>query len=285
MKLVSYTSPTGNSVGAVVGDGVIDLGRRLGLPSMKALIAAGALDRAREIAAAATPDHRLSDVTLLPVVPDAAKIVCVGLNYRNHKAETTRDPNDKPMLFGRWADTLIGHKAPLILPPISDMLDWEAELLVVIGSDTGRNVRAADALKHVFGYSCMNEGSVRDWQRHSSQVTAGKNFVGTGPAGPWIVTADEIPDPQALDMTLTVNGAVMQQAHTRDMIWSVAETIEYITNWMPLGPGDMIATGTPAGVGSRRNPPVFLKAGDVVEVAISSIGTLSNTVERERADG
>lgn len=282
MKLVSYTSRNGPGIGAVVDGGVIDLGRRLGpeFGSMKAFIANRGLGRARELSGA-DPDYRLDEVTLAPVVPDANKIVCVGLNYKAHRDEGIRDPNDKPMLFGRWPDTLIGHEAPLLLPRISDMLDWEAELLVVIGSDTGRYVRAEDALGHVFGYSCMNEGSVRDWQRHSSQVTAGKNFVGTGPVGPWIVTADEIPDPQALDLSLTVNGQVMQAASTRDMIWPVAETIAYITNWMPLGPGDLIASGTPAGVGSRRSPPVFLKPGDRVEVTISGIGTLGNTVERE----
>lgn len=281
MKLVTFATPQGSSIGAVNGTDVVDIGRHLGLNSMKELIAAGSLDAARKVAVSAPPDHRIADLTLLPPVPDAAKIVCVGLNYKAHRDEGTRDPNDKPMLFGRWSDTLIGHEAPLILPRISDMLDWEAELLVVIGSDTGRYVKAADALRHVFGYSCMNEGSVRDWQRHSSQVTAGKNFVGTGAVGPWIVTADEIPDPQALDLRLTVNGAVMQQAATQDMIWSVAETIEYITNWMPLGPGDMIATGTPAGVGSRRTPPIFLQVGDLVEVTISGIGTLANTAMRE----
>jgi 2-keto-4-pentenoate hydratase/2-oxohepta-3-ene-1,7-dioic acid hydratase in catechol pathway len=287
MKLISYTSTEGSGVGAVVGDGVIDLCRRLGAEfgSMKALIARGDLNTVQRLLDGAEPDFALDAVTLLPVVPDAAKIVCVGLNYRAHAAEGTRDPGDKPMLFARWSDTLIGHRAPLVIPKISEMLDWEAELLVVIGSDTGRYLKAADALRHVFGYSCMNEGSVRDWQRHSSQVTAGKNFVGTGAVGPWIVTADEIPDPQALDLKLTLNGEVMQAAATRDMIWSVAETIEYITNWMPLGPGDLIATGTPAGVGSRRTPPVFLKPGDVVEVSVTGIGTLSNTVEREPADG
>ena len=283
MKLISYSMNDGPGVGAVVGDGVVDLGRRLGTgySSMKSLIATGNLTAIKGAVEGAAPDYRYDEVNLLPVVPDASKIVCIGLNYKAHAAETTRDPNDKPMLFARWADTLIAHKAPLIQPRISQMLDYEAEMLAVIGSHTGCNVKASDALKHVFGYSCMNEGSVRDWQRHSSQVTAGKNFVGTGATGPWIVTADEIPDPQALDIALTVNGETMQTANTRDMIWSVAEMIEYITNWMPLGPGDLIATGTPAGVGSMRKPPVFLQPGDTVSVTISDIGTLSNTVERE----
>ncbi|MEK9721413.1 MAG: fumarylacetoacetate hydrolase family protein, partial [Quisquiliibacterium sp.] len=269
----------------VDGDGVVDLSRRLGreLGTMKELIAGKGLARAQKAIAGVSPDYPLGALTLLPIVPDVAKIVCVGLNYKAHRDEGTRDPNDKPMLFGRWSDTLIGHQAPLIIPKVSEMLDFEAELLVVIGSDTGRYVKARDALQYVFGYSCMNEGSVRDWQRHSSQVTGGKNFVGTGAVGPWLITADEIPDPQALDLQLTLNGTVMQSANTRDMIWSVAETIEYITNWMPLGPGDMIATGTPAGVGSRRTPPVFLQPGDRVEVTISGIGTLSNGVTREES--
>ncbi|MFV0335930.1 MAG: fumarylacetoacetate hydrolase family protein [Tropicimonas sp.] len=283
MQLISYSMKDEAGVGAVVGDGVVDLGRRLGgnYGTMKSLIAQGDLTDVKGAVEGAEPDYRYDEVTLLPVVPDASKIVCIGLNYKAHAAETTRDPNDKPMLFARWADTLIAHKAPLIQPRISQMLDYEAEMLAVIGSHTGRNVKAADALKYVFGYSCMNEGSVRDWQRHSSQVTAGKNFVGTGATGPWIVTADEIPDPQVLDIDLTVNGEPQQTANTRDMIWSVAEMIEYITNWMPLGPGDLIATGTPAGVGSMRKPPIFLQPGDKVEVSISGIGTLSNIVEAE----
>lgn len=283
MKLVSFRHKKTDGYGVVVGDHVIDLSARLGegYETLNAFIAKPPKKKVAELIAAKAFDHKLSKLRLLPATPHPGKIICVGLNYEEHKKEGVRDPNDRPMLFARWPETLIADGDPLIIPKVSDKLDFEAELLVVIGKQTGRYLAADKALGFVFGYSCMNEGSVRDWQRHSSQVTAGKNFAGTGAVGPRIVTADEIPDPQALDLELRVNGAVMQQANTRDMIWKVAETIAYITNWIPLNPGDVIATGTPAGVGSRRTPPVFLKPGDVVDVTISSVGALRNPVAAE----
>jgi 2-keto-4-pentenoate hydratase/2-oxohepta-3-ene-1,7-dioic acid hydratase in catechol pathway len=281
VKIVSYRVDGKPHFGLLRDDKVIDLSRRLSrYTDIVDFMAKGSLDEARALADAA-PDCALRDLTLLPVVPNPGKIICVGLNYAEHAKEGIRDPNDKPMLFARWPETLTAHGDPLVIPRVSDKLDFEAELLAVIGKPTGRYLPAEKALDKVFGYACMNEGSVRDWQRHSSQVTAGKNFVGTGPTGPWIVTADELGDPQTLDLTLRVNGAVMQHANTKDMIWPVADTIAYISNWIPLNPGDLIATGTPAGVGSRRTPPVFLKPGDVVEVDISRVGVLRNEVVRE----
>lgn len=278
MKLVSYLNGDVESYGVLENGAVWDLPARGAPAGITDFIAAGgALPKALE----GDGDFSIDTLTLLPVVPNPGKIICIGLNYQAHKEEGVRDPDDKPMLFARWPETLIGHEAPLVIPRISDKLDFEAEMVAVIGSDTGRYVPAEKALDHVFGYACMNEGSVRDWQRHSSQVTAGKNFVGTGAVGPWLVTADEVGDPQTLEMSLTVNGQTMQQANTADMIWPVAEMIAYITNWIPLRAGDMIATGTPAGVGSRRTPPVFLKEGDVVEVTIDRLGTLRNRVVKE----
>jgi 2-keto-4-pentenoate hydratase/2-oxohepta-3-ene-1,7-dioic acid hydratase in catechol pathway len=283
MRLVSFVVDGAAHYGLVQGDWVVDLSARLPYGDIIEFIARNPKANCERLLAEGHRDFALADLDLLPVVPNARKIICVGLNYEEHKKEGIRNAADKPMLFARWAETLIAHGDPMLIPKFSDMLDFEAELLVVIGRDTGRYLPASEALGTVFGYSCMNEGSVRDWQRHSSQVTAGKNFVGTGPVGPWIVTADEIPDVQALDLELRVNGETMQKANTKDMIWSVADAIEYITQWIPLGPGDLIATGTPAGVGSRRTPPVFLKEGDVVEVSISGIGTLRNEVAREEA--
>ncbi|MBI1218585.1 MAG: 5-carboxymethyl-2-hydroxymuconate isomerase [Rhodobacteraceae bacterium] len=286
MKLVSFlldgSSPR---YGAVSGDAVIDLSARLGdrFPTITDFIAAPPRAEVEHWLATGAGDHPLAGLTLLPPVPRPGKIICVGLNYEAHKAEAVRNPTDRPMLFARWPETLIGHAAPLVIPKISDMLDYEAELVAVIGAPTGRYLPADQALAKVFGYTCMNEGSVRDWQRHSSQVTAGKNFEGTGAVGPWLVTADEVGDPQTLDLALRLNGAVMQAANTRDMIWPIAETIAYITDWLSLQPGDMIATGTPAGVGSRRTPPVFLQPGDLVEVEIDRIGTLRNRVVKEPA--
>lgn len=285
MKIISFDVNGKAHYGAVVGEDIIDLSALLGpdCPGIIDFIAQNPVAEVEALIKAGRTDYALKDVRLLPVVPKAGKIICVGLNYEEHKKEGVRNPADKPMLFARWPETLIAHGDPMVVPKISDMLDFEAEMLVVIGKETGRYLPAFEALDKVFGYSCMNEGSVRDWQRHSSQVTAGKNFVGTGPVGPWIVTADEIPDVQDLDLELRVNGEIMQKANTGDMIWSVADTIEYVTQWIPLHPGDLIATGTPAGVGSRRTPPVFLKDGDVVEVSISRIGTLQNRVTREKA--
>ena len=283
MKLISFQVSGNAHYGLVEGDKVIDLTKRLG-PKY-----AGIIDFIRDVPTAEVSklkgesDYALADVKLLPVVPNPGKIICIGLNYEEHKKEGAgiRPADDKPMLFARWPETLTAHGDPLIIPKVSTKLDFEAELLVVIGKPTGRYLPAAKALDTVFGYSCMNEGSVRDWQRHSSQVTAGKNFVGTGPCGPWIVTADEVGDVTKLDIEFRLNGEVMQKASTGEMIWSIAETIEYITNWIPLNPGDLIATGTPAGVGSRRTPPVFMKPGDVAEVTISKIGTLKNVVALE----
>ncbi|MEZ2127800.1 MULTISPECIES: fumarylacetoacetate hydrolase family protein [unclassified Sinorhizobium] len=283
MRIVSFEIDGEARYGLVDGDRVIDLSSRLPYRDIIEFIGANPRAECRKLVSEGRHGFAFADLRLLPVVPNPRKIICIGLNYEEHKKEGIRNPDDKPMLFARWAETLIAHGDPMVIPRVSDMLDFEAELVVVIGQDTGRYLPAGKALEKVFGYSCMNEGSVRDWQRHSSQVTAGKNFVGTGPVGPFIVTADEIADVQALDLELKVNGTTMQKANTRDMIWSVADMIEYITTWIPLGPGDLIATGTPAGVGSRRTPPVFLKHGDVVEVSISQIGTLRNTVVKETA--
>jgi 2-keto-4-pentenoate hydratase/2-oxohepta-3-ene-1,7-dioic acid hydratase in catechol pathway len=284
VKLISFSISGETRFGVVDGERVLDLTARLGsrYRSIVDYIAAPATADVAALLAQGASDHALGDVKLLPVVPNPGKIVCVGLNYEEHKQEGVRNPADKPMLFARWPETLIAHGDPLIQPRISQMLDFEAEMLVVIGKETGRYLPAADAMDKVFGYSCMNESSVRDWQRHSSQVTAGKNFVGTGAVGPWIVTADEFGGAApAVEMTLRLNGAVMQHTNTADMIWGIAETIAYISNWIPLHPGDLIATGTPAGVGSRRTPPVFLRPGDVVEVTIERIGTLRNVVRAE----
>jgi 2-keto-4-pentenoate hydratase/2-oxohepta-3-ene-1,7-dioic acid hydratase in catechol pathway len=283
VKLISFQVDGKAHYGLVNGDSVVDLSKRLGgkYADIIEFIRDVPSAEVSNLAGGNVSDYALKDVKLLPVVPNPGKIICIGLNYEEHKKEGVRPADDKPMLFARWPETLIAHGDPLLMPKISTKLDFEAELLVVIGKETGRYLPASKALETVFGYTCMNEASVRDWQRHSSQVTAGKNFVGTGAVGPWLVTADEIGDVKALDLELKLNGVTMQKASTGDMIWSIAETIEYITNWIPLHPGDMIATGTPAGVGSRRTPPVFMKPGDIVEVSISKIGTLKNEVALE----
>ncbi|MCR0984987.1 fumarylacetoacetate hydrolase family protein [Roseomonas populi] len=281
MKLVSFEADGGQGFGAVEGDVVADLtaafeGRATGL---RGLLAAGLLEEARTTAAGA-PRRPLSGLRLLPVIPDPDKIICVGLNYRDHVAETGRTETANPALFGRYAGSQVGHGQPLVRPKVSERFDYEGELAVVIGTE-GRHVAEADALKHVAGYSCYNEGSVRDWQLHTTQFLAGKTFAGTGGFGPWLVTTDEIPDPSKLMLETRLNGEVVQHTTTDLLITSVPRLIAYISTILPLLPGDVIVSGTPGGVGAKRNPPLWMQPGDVAEVEISGIGTLRNPVVQE----
>lgn len=225
------------------------------------------------------PTVPMAGLRLLPVVPNPGKIICIGLNYRDHAKEGGNPVPDYPAVFMRVATSLVAHGQPILRPPVSDKLDFEAELAVVIGRPAKR-VRAGSALDHVAGYACFNDGSLRDFQRKSTQWTMGKNFDRTGGFGPELVTPDELPDgARGLRVTSRVNGVVMQDGSTADMIFDVATLIEILSEVMTLEPGDVIATGTPAGVGYARTPPLFLKQGDVCEVTIAGIGTLSNPVE------
>jgi 2-keto-4-pentenoate hydratase/2-oxohepta-3-ene-1,7-dioic acid hydratase in catechol pathway len=224
----------------------------------------------------------LSIVKLAPVVPDPGKTVCLGLNYFDHAKEGGRDKPESPWFFFRGTSSLIGHGEPGIVPAVSSKLDYEAELAVVIGRKVPRHTREAHALEYVFGYSCFNDMSVRDYQKRTPQWTIGKNFDGTGGLGPLLVTADELPAGAAgLRIQGRLNGQVMQDANTSDMIFKVAETIALLAEVLTLEPGDVIAMGTPAGVGQARTPPVWMKAGDTYEVEIESIGTLSNPIASE----
>jgi 2-keto-4-pentenoate hydratase/2-oxohepta-3-ene-1,7-dioic acid hydratase in catechol pathway len=245
---------------------------------LRQALAADALDDVRRVTAGQAPDHRLSDVKFLPVVPDPQRIVCVGINYRSHAEETGRDISPAPSVFLRLADTLVGHGGALVRPKVSDKFDFEGELAVVIGRP-GRHVAPADALKYVAGYTCFVDGSVRDYQKFS--VTSGKNFPATGPLGPVLATTDEIPDPTKLTLVTRLNGAEMQRSGTDMLIYSIAQIIAFVSDFTSLAPGDVIATGTPAGVGHRRAPAVWMKPGDVLEVEISGIGTLRNPVVDE----
>lgn len=285
MKLVCYRHGGKVHYGAVKGARVVDLSSRLGgaYPDIVAFIAGEGLPVARSIVERESGDFDYEKLDLLPVVPNPGKILCVGLNYHDHVDEANRAIGDRkasarPMMFARWPESLTAHRAPILRPKVSDSLDWEAELLVVIGRPTGRYVPQAKALDYVFGYACMNEACLRDYQRHSSQINPGKNFEQTGATGPWLVTADEIADPMNLNIEMRLNGQVMQKANTRQMIHSIAATIEYITEWMPLKPGDLIATGTMGGVGFARTPPIFMKPGDVAEIEIEGVGLLRNTI-------
>lgn len=221
----------------------------------------------------------LDEIDLLPPIPTPARIICVGVNYADHAAESDRaaEPLGYPVLFTRFASSLVGHAQPIERPPVSHQFDWEGELAVVIGRRAHLIAREA-ALDHVAGYSCFMDGTLRDWQRHTSQFTPGKNFDRSGSWGPWIVTADGIPDPGALSLTTTVDGEVVQRAPTSLMIHDVEAIVSYCSMFTTLEPGDVIATGTPAGVGFARQPQRWLEPGSEVRVEISSIGTLVNHV-------
>jgi 2-keto-4-pentenoate hydratase/2-oxohepta-3-ene-1,7-dioic acid hydratase in catechol pathway len=280
MKIASFEISGRPSYGVVVGDGIVDVGARLGAryPTLRAVLAGAALDEIAR-AAADKPDLALSAVRLLPPIPAPDKIVCIGLNYRAHAAEAGLKVPENPSLFLRLTNTLVPHGGALVRPSVSSDMDYEGELAVVIGQG-GRHIAASQALDHVAGYACFNDGSLRDYQRQHS-VAVGKNFVATGGFGPWLVTAEEIPDPSQLILTTRLNGAEVQRGDTADMIFSVNEIISYVSAFTRLQPGDVISTGTPPGVGMARKPPLWLKPGDVVEVEISRIGVLRNSVVAE----
>ena len=220
-----------------------------------------------------------SGLRVLLVLANPGKIICIGLNYRDHANEGGNPIPDYPAVFMRVTTSLVAHGQPILRPPVSDKLDFEAELAVVIGR-TATRVTAGNALDHGAGYACFNDGTVRDYQRKSTQWTIGKNFDQTGGFGPELVTADELPDgARGLGIACRVNGAVMQDGNTSEMIFDVATLVEILSEVMTLEPGDVIATGTPAGVGYARTPPSFLKPGDVCEVTVAGIGTLSNPIE------
>jgi 2-keto-4-pentenoate hydratase/2-oxohepta-3-ene-1,7-dioic acid hydratase in catechol pathway len=284
MKLLSFRAREGRpSYGVLRDDGVIDLGERLapkGAPTLRSLLASGLLEVARKISVDSKADIKTEDLIFAPVVPDPEKIICVGLNYHDHVAETGRTVTEYPVLFVRYPASQTGHLQPLIRPKVSSAFDYEGELAVIIGS-AGRHIPAERALDHVAGYACYNEGSIRDWQRHTSQFFAGKTFDRSGSFGPWMVTTDEIPDPSKLTLETRLNRAVVQHTTTDLMITDVPRLIEYISTILPLTPGDVIVTGTPGGVGAKRTPPLWMKPGDTVEVEISGIGVLRNGVTAE----
>lgn len=282
MRIASFRHRGRDSYGVVRAGGIVDAGRHLGveLPDLKSVLAADAIDELHALAADAEPDLALADVELLPVIADPDKILCVGINYRPHVEETGRDPPEYPVLFTRFSGSQVGHGQPLVRPSVSHRFDYEGELAVIIGR-RGRHIAPEGALRHVAGYSCFNDGSIRDYQRHSSQFTPGKNFARSGGFGPWLTTADEIGDPARLSLETRLNGAVMQSADVADLIFDVPALISYCSTFAELLPGDVIVTGTPGGVGYVRKPPVYLQPGDVVEVDIPGVGVLRNGVVDE----
>lgn len=283
MKFVTFEAGGTPGYGVVEGEDVVDVSAIMmdRFPDLKSLVASGdAVAALSGVDLRAAPRHRLDSVTLKPVIPNPDKIICVGLNYEMHRQETGRDESTYPVLFTRFANSQMGHGEPLVRPRQSTKFDYEGELAIIIGK-AGRHIPEAEALSYVAGYSCYNDGSVRDWQRHTHQFTPGKNFPSTGGFGPWMVTADEIADPTRLELTTRLNGQVMQSATIDMMIFSIPHQIAYCSEFTELVPGDVIVTGTPGGVGARRDPPVFMKPGDVAEIEISGIGILRNPVVDE----
>ncbi len=284
MRLVSIEENGQPAIGITDGTSVVPLAAIApDLPQeMNQFIAAGktALDAAASAYAnaPASASKPLSDAKLLSVVPNPSKIICLGLNYADHAKEGGHGLPEYPSLFLRTKSSLIAAGDPIVRPDCSDTLDYEAEMLLVIGKK-GRNIKQADALDYVFGYSVFNDGSVREYQRKTGQWTAGKNFDDSGPAGPWIVTADELPDgAEGLKIESRLNGKTMQSSNTSNMIFTVTRTIEILSEIWTLEPGDIVAMGTPEGVGYARTPPVFMQPGDVVEIEIENIGILSNPI-------
>jgi 2-keto-4-pentenoate hydratase/2-oxohepta-3-ene-1,7-dioic acid hydratase in catechol pathway len=278
MKFASFRHQNTPGWGAVEGVAIRDL-RRLA-PTLRAALAAGSLPRTTAETAQA-PLLPLSALTLLPPVPDTNRIFCIGLNYVAHREETGRQPTDHPVLFVRFAPSVVGHNQPVILPRESSSFDFEGELGVVIGK-AGRRIPESRALEHVAGYACFMDGSIRDWQSHTHQFTPGKNFDCSGAFGPWLVSADEIADPNGgLKLETRLNGQVMQTTTTDYMIFPVPVLINYLSSFTQLEPGDVIATGTPGGVGFKRTPPVFMCAGDQIEVEIERVGLLTNSVQSD----
>jgi 2-keto-4-pentenoate hydratase/2-oxohepta-3-ene-1,7-dioic acid hydratase in catechol pathway len=276
MRYVSFRQPDGSpSFGRQDGEMIVELATD-GTPSLKAALANGNL-----AALADGARFPVADVLLLPVIPDPAKILCVGLNYAEHVKETGREQKAHPAIFVRYADSLIADGQPMVKPAVTTRFDYEGELAVIIGKPCHK-IAAADAMAHVAGYACFNDGTARDWQRHNIQFTPGKTFPGTGGFGPALVTPDSIPDLGALRVQTRINGELVQDQPVSDMIWDIPTLIEYVSAFTPLSPGDVIATGTPGGVGDKRTPPLYLRAGDRVDVSIGDIGTLTNRVIDEQ---
>ena len=273
--------------GALIETGIVNLTEHLPeYDSLRAVLAAGSLNRAGDVALGESASFDLSEVTLLPPVPNPQKIICVGVNYidRNDEYKDGSAAPEYPSIFMRTRESLVGHDRAILKPAESDQLDYEGEIAIIIGKP-GRRVPVTEARAHVAGLTLMNEGSVRDWLRHSKfNVTQGKNFEASGSAGPWMVSVDEIGSFDDLELTTTVNGDVRQHDSTANLAFPFEYLISYLSTFMRLKPGDVISTGTPAGAGARFDPPTYLKAGDVVEVSCEAIGTLRNTVEDERSD-
>ena len=278
MRWLSFTHDGTASFGFVDADErIVDVGRNSGYPGLKEALAAGSLAELASGGSTDAPRIDQASVTFLPPIVNPDKILCVGLNYRAHQLETGRGGETNPTIFVRFAAAQVGHKGNMIRPLESNTLDFEGEIALIIG-ERGRRIPQDRFIDHVFGFSCYNDGSVREYQRHTSQFTPGKNFIGTGGFGPWIMTTDEVGDLDEMELTTRLNGQEMQRAKSSDLVFGFAELVNYCSTFTELVPGDVIVTGTPGGVGAARNPPVFMDEGDTISVSVSPIGSLDHSV-------
>ncbi len=282
MRWLSFVRDGQTTFGYVTSDGagVVDAGAHSQYGSLREAIAAGALGELPQTCGDQA-DLPLADITYAPTITDPKKILCVGLNYKAHQEETGRGGEGVPTIFVRFAAAQVAHNQPMIRPRESNTLDYEGEIALIIGKP-GRRIPQGEALQHVAGFGIYNDGSVREYQRQTSQFTPGKNFAATGGFGPWMMTLDEIGDLSQMEITTRLNGQVMQNAKAELLVHGFEELVEYCSTFIELEAGDVIVTGTPGGVGAARKPPVFMDDGDVVEIEVKPIGTLVNPVVGEK---
>lgn len=276
MKFLSYSISNKISYGVLIKDHVIDLGSRIPNSTLLSIISDGSIVKIQDQALIYDPDFSVSEIQFHKPLLNGGRFICVGKNYKGHLAEANMKLPDFPSMFLRLDTSVVAHNENLISPKVSTHFDFEGELALIIGKP-GRHIKKADALSHIAGYSIFMDGSIRDFQFQHS-LTAGKNFYATGSFGPYFVTSDEVGDPTQLDLKTRLNGIEVQHTKTDDLIFDIPCLIEYISSYTNLLPGDVIATGTPEGVGFARTPPLWMKAGDHLEVEISKLGTLSHLV-------
>ena len=282
MKFVSFLLKGQAKFGISDGKNLTDLtGKINDANTLKELISKKGIQEAKEYAKKNPGDISLDQIEYLPVIPNPGKIICVGLNYSEHVKETGRTVEQNPVIFLRVPESQTAHKQPIQRPKVSTHLDYECEMAAIMG-EAGKHIKPENALKHIVGYSCYNESTVRDWQQHTRQFGMGKNFEKTGSFGPHMVLAESIPDYTKLSIQTRLNGKVMQKANLSQLIFDIPTLISYISKAIPWRAGDVLVTGTPGGVGFKRKPPIFMKDGDQVEVEISEIGILSNIIKDEK---